>query len=171
MDVGLGDLLRAALSPQRVLRVDHLLDVVDLVLGLDLGRPGRLPVEEVGNAVPLEQARERDHDHEEQDEKPEGEGYEDHLPPLRLQSSAVADALIIDAVRTPMGAYRGGLSGIRPDDLAAHVISAAVERTGLDPSRIDDVYMGAANQSGEDNRDVARMGALLAGPARSMSRG
>jgi 3-oxoadipyl-CoA thiolase len=62
-----------------------------------------------------------------------------------------------------MGGYRGGLSRIRPDDLAAHVISAAVERTGLDPERIDDVYMGAANQSGEDNRDVARMGALLAG--------
>jgi 3-oxoadipyl-CoA thiolase len=73
------------------------------------------------------------------------------------------EAFIIDAVRTPMGAYRGGLSGVRPDDLAAHVISAAVERTGLDPSRIDDVFMGAANQSGEDNRDVARMGALLAG--------
>src|SRR3954449_3459171 len=70
---------------------------------------------------------------------------------------------MIDAVRTPMGGYRGGLSGVRPDDLAAHVISAAVERTGLDPERIDDVYMGAANQSGEDNRDVARMGALLAG--------
>jgi 3-oxoadipyl-CoA thiolase len=82
---------------------------------------------------------------------------------LRLQSPAVPEALIIDALRTPMGGYRGGLSGIRPDDLAAHVISAAVERTGLDPSRIDDVYMGAANQAGEDNRDVARMGALLAG--------
>ena len=62
-----------------------------------------------------------------------------------------------------MGGYRGGLSGIRPDDLAAHVIAAAVERAGVDPSRVDDVYMGAANQSGEDNRDVARMGALLAG--------
>ena len=73
------------------------------------------------------------------------------------------EALIIDAVRTPMGAYRGALSGIRPDDLAAHVVSAAVERTGLDPSRVDDVYMGAANQAGEDNRDVARMAALLAG--------
>jgi 3-oxoadipyl-CoA thiolase len=71
--------------------------------------------------------------------------------------------LIIDAVRTPMGAYRGALSGTRPDDLAAHVVSAAVERTGLDPSNVDDVYMGAANQSGEDNRDVARMAALLAG--------
>ena len=73
------------------------------------------------------------------------------------------EALIIDAVRTPMGGYRGGLSGIRPDDMAAHVIAAAAERTGLDTSRVDDVYMGAANQSGEDNRDVARMGALLAG--------
>ncbi|MDX6605718.1 MAG: hypothetical protein QOD14_258 [Solirubrobacterales bacterium] len=62
-----------------------------------------------------------------------------------------------------MGGYRGALSGIRPDDLAAHVISAAVERTGLDPSSIDDVYMGAANQSGEDNRDIARMASLLAG--------
>ena len=73
------------------------------------------------------------------------------------------EALIIEAVRTPMGAYRGALSGIRPDDLAAQVISAAVERTGLDPGRIDDVYLGAANQAGEDNRDVARMAALLAG--------
>ena len=62
-----------------------------------------------------------------------------------------------------MGGYRGSLAGIRPDDLAAHVVSAAVERNGIDPSRIDDVYMGAANQSGEDNRDVARMAALLAG--------
>jgi 3-oxoadipyl-CoA thiolase len=75
----------------------------------------------------------------------------------------VPEAVIIDALRTPMGGYRGSLAGIRPDDLAAHVISAAVERNGIDPSRIDDVYMGAANQSGEDNRDVARMAALLAG--------
>jgi 3-oxoadipyl-CoA thiolase len=75
----------------------------------------------------------------------------------------VPEAVIIEAVRTPMGAYRGALSGIRPDDLAAQVISAAVERAGLDPERIDDVYLGAANQAGEDNRDVARMAALLAG--------
>jgi 3-oxoadipyl-CoA thiolase len=75
----------------------------------------------------------------------------------------VPDAVIIDALRTPMGGYRGSLSGIRPDDLAAQVVSAAVGRNGIDPSRIDDVYMGAANQSGEDNRDVARMAALLAG--------
>src|SRR5581483_951260 len=72
------------------------------------------------------------------------------------------EALIIDALRSPMGAYRGSLSRIRPDDLAAHVVSAAVERNGIDPTRIDDVYMGAANQAGEDNRDVARMAALLA---------
>jgi 3-oxoadipyl-CoA thiolase len=75
----------------------------------------------------------------------------------------VPEAVIVEAVRTPMGAYRGALSGIRPDDLAAQVISAAVERAGLDPERIDDVYLGAANQAGEDNRDVARMAALLAG--------
>ena len=62
-----------------------------------------------------------------------------------------------------MGRYRGALAGVRPDDLAAGVISAVVERTGVDPERITDVYLGAANQSGEDNRDVARMAALLAG--------
>jgi 3-oxoadipyl-CoA thiolase len=71
--------------------------------------------------------------------------------------------VIIDALRTPMGGYRGSLAAIRPDDLAAHLVSAAIERNGIDPSRIDDVYMGAANQSGEDNRDVARMAVLLAG--------
>jgi 3-oxoadipyl-CoA thiolase len=69
----------------------------------------------------------------------------------------------MDAVRTPMGAYRGALSGVRPDDLAARAISAVVERTAVDPERIVDVYFGAANQAGEDNRDVARMAALLAG--------
>ncbi|HYU62116.1 MAG TPA: thiolase family protein [Solirubrobacterales bacterium] len=73
------------------------------------------------------------------------------------------DALIIDALRTPMGRYRGALSGVRPDDLAAHVVAAAVQRSGLDPASVEDVYMGAANQAGEDNRDVARMAALLAG--------
>jgi 3-oxoadipyl-CoA thiolase len=62
-----------------------------------------------------------------------------------------------------MGSYRGALSTVRPDDLAAHVVRAIVERTGVDPAEITDVYFGAANQSGEDNRDVARMAALLAG--------
>jgi len=70
---------------------------------------------------------------------------------------------VIDAVRTPMGRYRGALAGIRPDDLAAHVISNAVERAGIDPAEVADVYLGAANQAGEDNRDAARMAALLAG--------
>src|SRR4051795_2906393 len=75
----------------------------------------------------------------------------------------MSEAYLIDAVRTPMGGYRGVLSGIRPDDMAAHTIAAVVERTGVDRGRITDVYLGAANQAGEDNRDVARMGALLAG--------
>jgi 3-oxoadipyl-CoA thiolase len=73
------------------------------------------------------------------------------------------EAYVVEAVRTPMGAYRGALSGLRPDDLAAHALGAAVERSGVDPERIVDVYFGAANQAGEDNRDVARMAALLAG--------
>src|SRR5688572_10574198 len=71
--------------------------------------------------------------------------------------------MIIDAVRTPMGRYRGALAGVRPDDLAAEVIAAAVKRTGVDPGDVADVIWGAANQAGEDNRDVGRMAALLAG--------
>jgi len=78
------------------------------------------------------------------------------------------DAYLIEPLRTPMGAYRGALSGVRPDDMAAHVIRAVVERSGVDPERIIDVYFGAANQSGEDNRDVARMATLLAGLPQSV---
>src|SRR6476469_9725431 len=78
-------------------------------------------------------------------------------------SSTTLDAFVVDAVRTPMGRYRGVLAGVRPDDLAAHTIRAAVERTGLDRGAIRDVYWGAANQSGEDNRDAGRMASLLAG--------
>lgn len=70
---------------------------------------------------------------------------------------------IYDAVRTPFGRAGGALAGTRPDDLAAVVMRAAVERTGLDAARIDDVIFGDANQAGEDNRNVGRMGALLAG--------
>jgi 3-oxoadipyl-CoA thiolase len=73
------------------------------------------------------------------------------------------DAFVVDAVRTPMGRYRGALAGVRPDDMAAHVIRTAVDRTGVDPADVRDVYFGAANQAGEDNRDAARMAALLAG--------
>ena len=72
-------------------------------------------------------------------------------------------AVVIDAVRTPIGRYGGALSSIRPDDLAALVLRSLVARTGFDPVKIDDVYFGAANQAGEDNRNVARMAALLAG--------
>jgi len=72
-------------------------------------------------------------------------------------------AVILSAVRTPIGRYGGALSGVRPDDLAALVISAAVERAGVEPASIDDVYFGCANQAGEDNRNVARMAVLLAG--------
>jgi 3-oxoadipyl-CoA thiolase len=75
----------------------------------------------------------------------------------------VAQAVILSAVRTPVGRVNGALSGVRPDDLAAQVISAAVERAGVSPEEIEDVYFGAANQAGEDNRNVARMAALLAG--------
>ena len=71
--------------------------------------------------------------------------------------------MIIDAVRTPIGRYAGALSSVRPDDLAARTIAAAVERTGIDPAEIGDVIFGATNQAGEDNRNVARMGLLLAG--------
>ncbi|MBS0189898.1 MAG: acetyl-CoA C-acyltransferase [Phycisphaerales bacterium] len=72
-------------------------------------------------------------------------------------------AAVICAVRTPVGRYAGALSSVRPDDLAAIVIRAVVQRSGIDPAIIDDVYFGAANQAGEDNRNVARMAALLAG--------
>jgi 3-oxoadipyl-CoA thiolase len=74
----------------------------------------------------------------------------------------MTDAVILDALRTPIGRYGGMLAGVRPDDLAAHVVRAAVERNGLEPDSIDEVYMGCANQAGEDNRNVARMAALLA---------
>lgn len=70
---------------------------------------------------------------------------------------------IYDAVRTPFGRAGGGLSSVRPDDLAAVVLKAVVERNGIDPALIDDVIFGDANQAGEDNRNVARFGALLAG--------
>ncbi|PLR78749.1 acetyl-CoA C-acyltransferase [Bacillus sp. V3-13] len=73
------------------------------------------------------------------------------------------EAVIIDAVRTPIGKLNGSLTSIRPDDLAGHVIKELVARIGIDPELIEDVYFGCANQAGEDNRNVARMGLLLAG--------
>ncbi|MEA2475635.1 MAG: hypothetical protein QOE06_3550 [Thermoleophilaceae bacterium] len=73
------------------------------------------------------------------------------------------NAVIVDALRTPIGRYAGTLSSVRPDDLAAHAIAAAVERNELPVDSIDDVFFGCTNQAGEDNRNVARMGLLLAG--------
>jgi acetyl-CoA C-acetyltransferase len=75
----------------------------------------------------------------------------------------VPRAVVLSAVRTPVGRYGGALSGVRPDDLAGIAIAAAVERAGVEGAAVDDVYFGCANQAGEDNRNVARMGTLLAG--------
>jgi acetyl-CoA acetyltransferase family protein len=74
------------------------------------------------------------------------------------------DVFVVDAVRTPIGRFGGAYAGVRPDDLAAVVLRALLDRNGtLDPARVDEVYLGCANQAGEDNRNVARMAALLAG--------
>ncbi len=78
-------------------------------------------------------------------------------------------AVVLAGVRTPIGRYGGGLSGVRPDDLAALAIRAAVERAGVEAAQIEDVWFGAANQAGEDNRNVARMAALLAGLPESVA--
>jgi acetyl-CoA acetyltransferase family protein len=75
----------------------------------------------------------------------------------------MGEVFVLDAVRTPFGRYGGALSGVRPDDLAAHVLRAIGSRSDLDPSLVDEVVLGDANGAGEDNRNVARMAALLAG--------
>src|SRR5882672_6356244 len=73
------------------------------------------------------------------------------------------DALIVSAVRTPVGRAGGSLADVRADDLAAIAVRAAVDRPSFDPARLDDVILGCTNQAGEDNRNVARMALLLAG--------
>ena len=78
-------------------------------------------------------------------------------------SSVPPCAVIVDALRTPIGRHGGALASVRPDDLAALVIGTIVERSGLDPIEIDDVILGCTNQAGEDNRNVARMATLIAG--------
>jgi 3-oxoadipyl-CoA thiolase len=78
-------------------------------------------------------------------------------------------AVVVDAVRTPVGRHGGVLGGVRPDDLAAVPIRAIVERTGVDPAAVEDVILGCANQAGEDNRNVARMALLLAGLPQSVA--
>lgn len=77
--------------------------------------------------------------------------------------SELREVVVVDALRTPIGRWGGALATVRPDDLAAFTMRELVARTKVDPERIDDVFWGAANQAGEDNRDVARMAALLAG--------
>jgi 3-oxoadipyl-CoA thiolase len=81
----------------------------------------------------------------------------------RDTTRSVREAWIVDAVRTPIGRYGGALASVRPDDLAALTLRAVVDRAGLDPALVEDVILGCANQAGEDNRNVARMAALLAG--------
>ncbi|MCZ7434527.1 thiolase family protein [Streptomyces sp. WMMC1477] len=81
-----------------------------------------------------------------------------------MTNDRLRDVYVVDAVRTPVGKYGGGLATVRPDDLAAHVVRALVDRSPeLDPARVDDVVLGNANGAGEENRDVARMAVLLAG--------
>jgi 3-oxoadipyl-CoA thiolase len=81
----------------------------------------------------------------------------------------VTRAVILDGLRTPIGRYGGALAHVRPDDLAAHAIKAVVERSGVPADQIEDVWFGCANQAGEDNRNVARMAALLAGLPESVA--
>ena len=78
------------------------------------------------------------------------------------------EAFILDGVRTPIGRYAGALASVRPDDLAALVVGEVVRRAGIDPEQVDEVVLGAANQAGEDNRNVARMASLLAGLPQSV---
>jgi 3-oxoadipyl-CoA thiolase len=80
-----------------------------------------------------------------------------------MPSQPLQEAVIVDSVRTPIGKYGGALSSVRPDDLAALVIKTLVERNGIDPEQIEDVFFGDGNQAGEDNRNVARMAVLIAG--------
>src|SRR3990170_2580926 len=77
--------------------------------------------------------------------------------------TGMPEAMIVQAVRTPIGRHNGVLRDVRPDDLAALAVSEVVRRAGIDPAAVEEVYLGCANQAGEDNRNVARMAALLAG--------
>ncbi len=80
-----------------------------------------------------------------------------------MRTDPARTPVVVDGLRTPFGRYGGALGEVRPDDMAAHVIRAVIARTGVDAAAIDDVILGAANQAGEDNRNVGRMAALLAG--------
>ena len=84
-------------------------------------------------------------------------------PIFTLEDISLSDVVIVDGVRTAIGKYGGGLSTVRPDDLLAKTYISLVQRTGVDPADLDEVFAGCGNQAGEDNRDVARMSVLLAG--------
>ncbi len=88
---------------------------------------------------------------------------------VRTERDGMTRAVVLSAVRTPVGRYGGGLADVRPDDLAAIAVAAAVERAGVPPGEIEDVWLGCANQAGEDNRNVARFAALLAGLPESVA--
>ena len=81
----------------------------------------------------------------------------------------IKEAWIVGAVRTPIGRHGGALAAVRPDDLGAVALLALLERAGLPPEEVEDVYFGCANQAGEDNRNVARMSLLLAGLPETVS--
>src|SRR5512145_2510349 len=81
----------------------------------------------------------------------------------RHLEESMSDVFIVDAIRTPIGALGGVLAAVRPDDLAALVIKEILKRSQLDPALVEEVFLGCANQAGEDNRNVARMAVLLAG--------
>jgi 3-oxoadipyl-CoA thiolase len=85
------------------------------------------------------------------------------MSPASDDRGRLTDAVIVAAVRTPFGRHGGALAGVRPDDLAAYALRALLERAAVDPADVDEVFLGCANQAGEDNRDVARMAGLLAG--------
>ncbi|HEY7525839.1 MAG TPA: thiolase family protein [Candidatus Limnocylindria bacterium] len=80
-----------------------------------------------------------------------------------MRTDPARTPVVVDGLRTPFGRYGGALREVRPDDMAAHVVRAVLDRNGVDPAAVDDVILGAANQAGEDNRNVGRMAALLAG--------
>jgi 3-oxoadipyl-CoA thiolase len=94
---------------------------------------------------------------------PDRRQWGSHAPVFGYGARMTRDAFIVDGLRSPFGRYGGGLAGVRADDLLAQVIAAVVAKAKLPPERIDDVIMGCANGAGEDNRNVARMSALLAG--------
>src|SRR5688572_27888526 len=88
---------------------------------------------------------------------------------IERMDGAMHEVVVIDAVRTAVGKHGSTLASVRADDLGAVPLKAIIERTGLDPALVEEVYMGCANQSGEDNRNVARMASLLAGLPNSVA--